>query len=85
MKRIKRNVESLVASYLYDNQEYLKSSGCSTIAEYLKNDLNQDGDYWWFLESDTDFYKDAILTEEDRKMVEEWIDANYNIKIYTEF
>ncbi|MDD6581619.1 MAG: hypothetical protein PUF10_02930 [Bacteroidales bacterium] len=54
MKNLKSAIKENVRAYLHDNEQYIRESGCKTVAEYLLSSLNQDSDYWWYLESDGD-------------------------------
>lgn len=68
MKKIQSNIEEKINAYISDN----KVTGM--VCDHLLSNLNQDGDYWWYLEDDGD----DKLTPEDREMVEDYIRNNYD-------
>ena len=67
MKQIQSNIENKINAYISDN----KVTGM--VCDHLLSNLNQDGDYWWYLEPDGDYE----LTGEDKDNVEYYIKAKH--------
>ena len=77
MKKLDNAIETKINAYIHDNRQYIKESGCKTVAEYLLESINDESDYWWFLEYDGD----DTLTEADKDMVDDYINLNYGYSI----
>lgn len=77
MKKLDNAIETKINAYIYDNRQYIKESGCKTVAEYLLECTNEESDYWWYLEPDGD----DTLTEADKDMVDDYINLNYGYSI----
>lgn len=67
MKQIQLNIEDKINAYIRDN----KVTGI--VCDHLIENLNQDGDYWWYLESDGDYE----LTGEDKDNVIYFLKSEY--------
>ena len=67
MKRIQSNIEEKITAVLHD----FNITG--NVCDHLLSNLNQDGDYWWYLEPDGD----DELTGEDKDNVEYYIKAKH--------
>lgn len=77
MKKLDNAIEKKISAYINDNRQYIKESGCKTVAEYLLECINEESDYWWFLEYDGD----DTLTEADKDMLDDYININYGYSI----
>ena len=71
MKKIQSNIEEKINAYISDNNV------TGMVCDHLLSNLNQDGDYWWYLEPDGD----DKLTPEDREMVEDYIRNNFDYEL----
>lgn len=72
MKRIKSSIDTMLAAVFRDNREYIQDGDLDL---FLLNNLNQDSDYWWYLEADGKDDDDNIITQSDRDYVVEFITA----------
>lgn len=77
MKKLDKAIETKINAVINDNLQYIKESGCKTVAEYLLECINEESDYLWYLEPDVD----DTLTEADKDMVDDYININYSYSI----
>ncbi|MEG2151101.1 MAG: hypothetical protein RRY36_07780 [Bacteroidaceae bacterium] len=75
---MKTNILQSVNTYLSDNKQSIAVSGCTTIAEYLIRDLNEDSDYALYLTSGECEFD---ITGEKKEEVKNWIEAHFESQL----
>ncbi|MEG1899866.1 MAG: hypothetical protein RR183_09380 [Bacteroidales bacterium] len=71
---MKTNILQSVNTYISDNKQSIAKSGCTTIAEYLIRDLNEDSDYALYLTSEECEFE---VASEKKEEVKNWIEAHF--------
>lgn len=93
MKTLKSSLDQEVWSWLHDSQDFIKTSGFETIAEYLLNDLEATEGYGDYLENADEGYErnldgsctpicdDNEATQDEKQSVIDYIKDNYDVSI----
>lgn len=80
---MKHNIEQLLSASISDNANFIKQSGRITVDEYLLDELEASGDWYYYLseEEAKDFDNDPEYRKQVESEIEEYIKDNYNYPV----
>lgn len=81
---MKHNIDQLLSAYIFDNKDFIKQSGFTTIAECILEETESlDGGFNWFLsdEESRHFEYESEFRDQAIKEITEYINENYNYSV----